>query len=122
MQPHSSLPAGDEDLNQDNVRSGPAAAHDERHPGPVRPTSAPSNPPHARISLSTAVGDLSRGDIFPSSLELTSLIDDAVFSVCANSPTADFRGGFRRVYLLTGHRACETLVLKVGKTPADNAN
>ena len=75
-----------------------------------------------RVRVSAANGAMCREDIFPISLELTCLIDDAVFTVFANSPSADFRGGFRRVYLLSGHEACENLVLKLGKSLADNAN
>ena len=87
-----------------------------------RVLSAAAVPSRVRVAVSAANGALCREDVFPVSLELTCLIDDAVFTVCANSPSADFRGGFRRVYLLSGHEAVENLVLKLGKSLADNVN
>ena len=87
-----------------------------------RVLSAPAAPSRVQVTVSAANGAMCREDVFPVSLELTCLIDDAVFTVCANSPSADFRGGFRRVYLLSGHEAVENLVLKLGKSWADNVN
>ena len=105
---------------QMSTRSSPVdqGRHSSEPAGRV--LSAPVAPPRVRVSA--ANGAMCREDIFPISLELTCLIDDAVFTVFANSPSADFRGGFRRVYLLSGHEACENLVLKLGKSLADNAN
>ena len=43
-------------------------------------------------------------------------------SFAATSPGADFRGGFRRVYLLSGHEAVENLGSQLGKSLENNVN
>ena len=87
-----------------------------------RGLSAPAAPSRVRVTVSAANGDMCSEDVFPFFLELTCRIGDAVLKVAATSPGADFRGGFRRVYLLSGHEAVENLVLKLGKSLEDNVN
>ena len=87
-----------------------------------RGLSAPAAPSRVRVTVSAANGDMCSEDVFPFFLELTCRIGDAILKVAATSPGADFRGGFRRVYLLSGHEAVENLVLKLGKSLEDNVN
>eukprot|EP00439_Symbiodinium_sp_Y106_P036054 s6042_g4.t1 len=87
-----------------------------------RALSAPAAPSRVRVTVSAAHGVMCSEDVFPFFLELTCRIGDAVLTIAATSPGAEFRGGFRRVYLLSGHEAVENLVLKLGKSLEDNVN
>ena len=75
---------------------------------------------HLQVELKSLAADEHPRELFPDALDVTLRVNGETLSVRAACPSDDFKGGFRKVYLIDGLANGHHLVLKVARSKADN--
>ncbi len=73
-----------------------------------------------QVELKSLAADEHPRELLPDALDVTLRVNGETLSVRAACPSDDFKGGFRKVYLIDGLANGHHLVLKVARSKADN--
>ena len=73
-----------------------------------------------QVELKSLAADERPRELLPDALDVTLRVNGETLSVRAACPSDDFKGGFRKVYLIDGLANGHHLVLKVARSKADN--
>ena len=73
-----------------------------------------------QVELKSLAADEHPRELLPDALDATLKVNGEMLSVRAACPSDDFKGGFRKVYLIDGLANGHHLVLKVARSNADN--
>ena len=104
-------------LSGRNLRRGKESDHRESPPQRLGRARAGAD---LQVELKSLAADEHPRELLPDALDVTLRVNGETLSVRAACPSDDFKGGFRKVYLIDGLANGHHLVLKVARSKADN--